>query len=212
MSYDPKNFEIDEVIELKGHNFKVCLIDPFTGKLGLKFISKEEAKNLQPMTSRTLSLMALHEEEATPKKLEIFLKNLQALRGEGKGNLGKNVHNIESAIREFHHDLGGHFQKEEAKIFPYLKKHIPKLEPMIYLLVSEHEDFRRVMREMFLRIKVIRTSRAQSQAAIQELYYKGIHFVAHLRSHMAIESKKLYRIADAELNVVEKKSLCRGKL
>ena len=47
MSYDAKNFEIDEVIELKGHNFKVCLIDPFTGKLGLKFISKDEARILK---------------------------------------------------------------------------------------------------------------------------------------------------------------------
>ena len=37
------NFDIDEVLEIKGLYFKVVLIDAFTGALGLKRISKEEA-------------------------------------------------------------------------------------------------------------------------------------------------------------------------
>ena len=37
------NFQIDEVLQIKGLYFKIVLIDVFTGKLGLKRISKEEA-------------------------------------------------------------------------------------------------------------------------------------------------------------------------
>lgn len=41
------DFKIDEVVELKGHFFKVVLIDAFAGKIALKWISKQEAKQLQ---------------------------------------------------------------------------------------------------------------------------------------------------------------------
>ena len=47
MSNGEMGFEIDEVVVLKGHYFKVCLVDAFTGKLGLKFISKQEAESLK---------------------------------------------------------------------------------------------------------------------------------------------------------------------
>ncbi len=49
MSYNPKSFEIDEVVQLKGHYFKVCLIDAFTRKLGLKYISEKEAQSLETL-------------------------------------------------------------------------------------------------------------------------------------------------------------------
>ena len=41
------NFNIDEVLEIKGLYFKVVLIDGFTGALGLKRISEEEANLLK---------------------------------------------------------------------------------------------------------------------------------------------------------------------
>ena len=44
------DFEIDEVIKVKGILFKVVLIDYFTDKIGLKCISKEEAVQLKSNT------------------------------------------------------------------------------------------------------------------------------------------------------------------
>jgi hypothetical protein len=44
---NPPDFEIDEVVEVKGVLFKVVLIDYFTDKIGLKCISKEEAVQLK---------------------------------------------------------------------------------------------------------------------------------------------------------------------
>ena len=40
-------FKIDEVVEIKGFLFKIVLVDAFTGKIGLKQISPEEAKLLR---------------------------------------------------------------------------------------------------------------------------------------------------------------------
>lgn len=41
------DFKIDEVVELKGHFFKIVLIDAFAGKIALKWISKQEAQQLK---------------------------------------------------------------------------------------------------------------------------------------------------------------------
>ncbi len=40
------DFKVDEVVELKGLYFKICLVDGFTGKVGLKQISPAEAQSL----------------------------------------------------------------------------------------------------------------------------------------------------------------------
>ncbi|MFT5207604.1 MAG: hypothetical protein ACI9CF_001360 [Candidatus Omnitrophota bacterium] len=50
---DVVDFEVGEVVELKGLFFKICLVDGFTGKVGLKQISPEEAKCLDEMNSTT---------------------------------------------------------------------------------------------------------------------------------------------------------------
>ena len=47
----PADFVLDEVVELKGFLFKIVLIDAFTGKIGLKQISKEEAELLNNKSS-----------------------------------------------------------------------------------------------------------------------------------------------------------------
>jgi len=44
-----QDFKINEVIELKGHYFKVVLIDAFTGKIAFKWIDKREAEYLKDM-------------------------------------------------------------------------------------------------------------------------------------------------------------------
>jgi len=42
-----KNFKLDEVLEIKGFLFKIVLIDAFTGKIGLKQVSENEAQRLK---------------------------------------------------------------------------------------------------------------------------------------------------------------------
>ena len=40
------DFKLDEVVRLKGHYFKIVLIDGFTGKIAMKWISADEARLL----------------------------------------------------------------------------------------------------------------------------------------------------------------------
>jgi hypothetical protein len=51
-------FNLDEVILLKGHCFKIVLVDGYTGKIGLKWITAEEAGTLEKAgaSSRTASV------------------------------------------------------------------------------------------------------------------------------------------------------------
>ncbi len=47
-SQETIQFEIDEVLTLKGSHFKVVLVDSFVGKIALKQISPNEAAFLLP--------------------------------------------------------------------------------------------------------------------------------------------------------------------
>ena len=45
------DFEIDEVVKIKGFLFKVVLIDAFAGKIALKQISEKEAEHIKEKPS-----------------------------------------------------------------------------------------------------------------------------------------------------------------
>jgi len=47
MSEDEIIFDVDEIVEIKGLVFKVCLVDAGTRKMCLKQIFREEAKGLK---------------------------------------------------------------------------------------------------------------------------------------------------------------------
>ena len=49
-----EEFNLDDVIRLKGHHFKIVLVDGYTGKIGLKWITAEEAAHLEK-TAKTPS-------------------------------------------------------------------------------------------------------------------------------------------------------------
>lgn len=40
-------FNLDEVVRLKGHHFKIVLVDGYTGKIAMKWITPEEAAILE---------------------------------------------------------------------------------------------------------------------------------------------------------------------
>ncbi len=60
------DFKLDEVIRMKGHCFKVVLIDAFAAKLALKWISFEEARLLEEGLATTSGKSPLH--NLTPEK------------------------------------------------------------------------------------------------------------------------------------------------
>ena len=46
------NFEIDEVLKIKGMFFKVVLFDAFASKIALKMISPDEAQHLKAIRNK----------------------------------------------------------------------------------------------------------------------------------------------------------------
>jgi len=48
-------FDVDEVLTIKGLNFKVIFTDGFTGTIGLKYITEAEAKILKDASTKTQS-------------------------------------------------------------------------------------------------------------------------------------------------------------
>ncbi|MBI2095992.1 MAG: hemerythrin domain-containing protein [Candidatus Omnitrophica bacterium] len=69
-------------------------------------------------------------------KLDRFYEVLRKLRYEGKQNLGRNLDEAGQMLKFFKGHLAEHMREEEKIIFPFLETYIPRLQPMVYLLLS----------------------------------------------------------------------------
>jgi hemerythrin-like domain-containing protein len=103
--------------------------------------------------------------------------------------------------------MEGHMKDEERTLFPFLRVHIPRLEPMVYLLLSEHEDFRNCLQGLKKSIRQAKKGGASTAVNIERICEQGTYFICMLRSHMWVESHSLHRAADKELRLSEKKKL-----
>ena len=153
------------------------------------------------------SLEKDHEE--TFKNLNGFYEALQNLRFEGKQSMGKNMSEVQKLAGYFKGRIKEHMREEERVLFPFLKSHIPRLEPMIFLLLSEHEDFRNSLRDLAHVLTEFKKPGRNKERLIHGLSEKGTYLIFLLRSHMRVESLSLYRVADKELNRSEKKQLIK---
>lgn len=131
------------------------------------------------------------------------------LRYEGNASLGKNVKQAREVLAFFSREVQRHMRDEERVLFPFLKTHLPRLEPLVLYLSSEHQDFRRhVTRFKFLLAKLSkRKGPRDCGEAIGKLKETGIYLVHLLRAHLQGESDILYKVADRELRQDEKKML-----
>ena len=141
------------------------------------------------------------------EKLNRFYEVLKKIRYEGRPSQPRNVAEIRGLVKYFREELGDHMKQEERVLFPFLRSYIPRLEPMVYLLLSEHEDFRHHLE--FLR-KVLGKSGKDGfmgPRVIDQISEQGTYLTCLLRSHLWVESHSLYRAADKELRPGEKKKL-----
>lgn len=138
-------------------------------------------------------------------------KILLHLQYEGKAARGKNLKQIDAVLRFFKHEVNGHMREEEKVIFPYLRRHVPRLEPLLSLLVSEHREFRRKIRILaFLGTRLAGPNlHFDGTRAIEKLKETGNYLVCLLKGHLQEESEILYRVADRELRVNEKERLVK---
>jgi hemerythrin-like domain-containing protein len=116
---------------------------------------------------------------------------------------------IKSLVAYFKKELNGHMKDEEKTLFPFISSHIPRLQPMVYLLLSEHEDFKENLQSLEKLIRGFQQKKILSQTAMDLISEKGTYLLCLLRSHMSVESCSLYRAADKELRLSEKRLLIR---
>ena len=143
----------------------------------------------------------------TFRNLNRFHEVLRNLRFEGKQNLRKNISEIREFVSYFKREVEARMREEEKILFPFLQTHVPRLEPMICLLLSEHEDFRNCLNHFRLSLSEFRKTGSDKTRFIHGLNDQGTYLVCLLRGHMWFETQSLYRAADRELHRNEKKQL-----
>ena len=164
---------------------------------------------LKSANIRSRSIFAILEKDhkKTFRNLNRFYEVLKNLRFEGKQNLGKNVSEIREFVAYFKREIETHMKEEEKFLFPFLRTHVPRLEPMIWLLLSEHEDFRNSLNQLRLSLSEFRKTGSDKTRLIHGLNEQGTYLVCLLRGHMRLETQSLYRAADRELHRSEKEQL-----
>lgn len=138
--------------------------------------------------------------KTTLENLNRLYDALHRLRYEGKMNTGKNLSEIRTLTAYFKREMIGHMKQEERVLFPFLCTHIPRLQPMLRLLSADHKEFRDGLAGLE---KNIKTGKADLIAE------QGTYIVCLLSSHMWVESHSLYKAADKELRLNEKRTLIR---
>lgn len=134
---------------------------------------------------------------------------LNALRHEGRPQLGKNLRRLNESTRFLDEGLANIMDYEEKCLFPFIGTHIPRFQPLIFLLCSEHEDFRRLLSDLKSALLALKKQKEASRQFrdIQRIEEKGAYLVCLLRSHQWAEDKKIYEAVRQELRTGEKERL-----
>ena len=159
--------------------------------------------------SRNIFTILEKDHKKTLQNLNRFYEVLKNLRFEGKQDLGKNISEIREFVSYFKREIGAHMREEEKILFPFLQTHVPRLEPMVCLLLSEHEDFRNCLNYLTLFLSDFGKTGSDKARLIHGLNEQGNYLVCLLRCHMWLETQSLYRAADRELHRSEKKQLIK---
>ena len=171
-------------------------------------LGKGRGMKLKTKARKTIFALMEKDHQTTFQRLNEFYDVLRKLRYEGKLNVGKNLAEVNTLVSYFKQELDGHMRGEEKILFPFLQTHIPRLEPMVYLLLSEHEDFRHSLENLKTALQNCK-HQAADPILIDKICEQGTYLICLLRSHMWVESHSLYKAADKELHVREKQELIK---
>jgi len=142
-------------------------------------------------------------------KVEQLDRALTNFQFEGKSSQGRNLKRIRSVLKFFQEELIDHIELEEQIVFPFLESHIPKLELVIQVLRSEHEDLRRNLGDLQLFLNVLSDGKSQTTHSkiVHKILETGTYLIYLLRNHIRIEDKSVYEAVDRSLKFNEKKQL-----
>lgn len=139
-------------------------------------------------------------------KLHEFLKKLKY---EGKRYRQSNIRTIERILSTLKETYLTHKQIDEEIIFPFLERHIPRLDPVLSLLTVECTEFYNIVSDCEALLKEFHKSEKQEAQmnALDRLSEKGIYAIVLIRNHIQMEIESVYKVIDKELSQSEKKQL-----
>ena len=149
-----------------------------------------------------------NERSCIPPEIDRLHRVFHDLRYEGKIHFGENLKEMKETVRVLKKKLFELMYDEEKFLFPFLILHVPRLQPLICLLLSEHQDFKRSLKN--LRIELLNLGKKTGEGShilIQKINDEVTYFICLLRSHLWMENKNIYRVINRELNSNEKDKL-----
>ncbi len=160
---------------------------------------------------KTLGLFeARHDEIA--RRANRFQEVLTNLNYEGKPRLGKNLKEARALLNGLKKSLSAQFAVEEKAIFPFLGKHIPKLNCALDLLQAEHEELKTQLEIFENRLDVFPKRQKGSQERLKaapRIKESGTYLVYCLRNHLRAEKGLIFKCLGRELKKEEKRKLAR---
>lgn len=167
-----------------------------------------ERMKIKTATRLASSSVGYHD-PAMMKKIEQFHEGLNRLHFEGKASLRKNLKDVGRSVEYFSEDLCGHMAQEEEYLFPFLEKHVPKLGPIISLLMAEHQDFRQSLGQLNVLLDKVGDKGVPLQADVENITRIGSYMTFLLRSHLWAENETLDKTMREELRPEERKMLLK---
>ena len=130
---------------------------------------------------------------------------------EGRAQFGKNIRRLDNAIQRLQTRLDTVIGYEEKCLFPFINVHIPRFQPLIYLLLSEHEDFGKRLKSLARSLAAFKKEKgaARQLKSLRKIKAEGMYLVCLMRSHLWAEAKKMYEAVNRELRAGEKEKLAR---
>jgi hemerythrin-like domain-containing protein len=164
----------------------------------------------QKRKPRKNSIHVIGDEDAEMlRKAKELDMTLNSLRHEGKYAWGQNLKKLSRILKYFDSDVARHMRVEEKVLFPFLRKHVPKLEFTLYLLKAEHADFEEKIK--FLKKLIVRLKRKLSghecRNTLNEACATGVYVIYLLRNHVEVESRNVTEMARDCLKRDENKML-----
>ena len=128
---------------------------------------------------------------------------------EGRAQFGKNIKRMDDAVRSLQIRLNFVSAYEEKCLFPFINVHIPRFEPLVTLLRSEHADFRRLLKGLSSSLAAFKREKEASRQlkSIQKIREEGMYLICLMRSHLWAETRKMYEALNRELRAEEKEKL-----
>ncbi len=143
------------------------------------------------------------------RKLDRLREVINNLRFEGKVFAGKNIKEIEIIVGFLKARYAQHVKIDDHVVFPFVERHIPRLEPVLNFLRAERKEFKATLEAfeaLYARLKNRRDD-AEYYKMVEKLTDKIIYLVGFIRNHIQMEKEGVYKIIEQELRVREKQTL-----